>query len=81
MFRCKVCVEKSLRIADLKEEIKVLRSLTIPSNDPNDISSESLEADAILSGRQDVITIKELPKDDISEELAERDRILSGTYS
>lgn len=83
MFKCKVCAEKDQRISDLKEQIAHLRQqIALPSNDPETVPALALEADAIMSGHQHVIEIKdtELPEDDSDAEQLERDRILSANY-
>lgn len=80
MFRCKVCAEKSSRIEDLKKEIDYLRSFAFPEQ-PR-LSARHLEADAVLSGKQDIITMdldEPQPSAKAAED-AERDRIFSGSY-
>lgn len=82
MFSCRTCREKDARIADLKEQIAMLRRLALPDNNPHNPTAHALEADAILSGQQHVIEIdeSELPDTEMDAITHERDRILSGTY-
>jgi hypothetical protein len=82
MFKCKVCASKDERIADLKAQIALLTRLVVPSNDPEATPILNLEADAILTGHQHMIsaTDEEMPKDETDAVIAERDRLLSGAY-
>lgn len=75
MFRCRVCQEKDARIADLKTQIAYLSRLATPDN--SGIPLVHLEADAILSGSQEII---EVDQSKVDETISERDRLLSGTY-
>lgn len=87
--KCKVCLEKDRRIADLHEQILHLRSLAIPQSNPYNEPLVNREADATLSASTEILTVpasqnkeveeykKAQEEDDI---ISERDRLLSGTY-
>lgn len=60
LFKCKVCVEKEKRIADLKDEIRTLRRAFMST--ARDTST--MEANAILSAENMVLNI---PTDDAEE--------------
>jgi hypothetical protein len=80
IFRCRVCSEKSARISDLQAQISYLKSLLSPNTD---VSASQLEADAVLSGRQDVIELHREEPPAPAEEFdieSERDRLVAGTY-
>jgi hypothetical protein len=85
LFKCKVCAEKDRRIADLQEQIKFLRSYQTPSH-PTQVEARDLEADSLLSGKNDVIEITghniaaETESENVDDVISERDRILTGTY-
>ena len=80
MFKCKVCTEKDLRIADLKEHIRALS----PHNKASEIPLLHIEADKIMSGSDEVMEVTSEEVRGMSEEdlriLSERDRLLSGNY-
>ncbi len=84
MFNCKVCVEKTNRIADLHKQIEFLKSFQGPPT-PGAYARD-LEADAILSGQNDIIEISghniadETTLSEAEDLSSERDRILTGTY-
>lgn len=80
MFKCKVCAERAARIEDLKKEIDYLRNFAFPPQ--HELSARSLEADAVLSGKQDIINmdLDEPAPAQKAEEDRERDRIFSGSY-
>lgn len=73
-FSCKVCSEKDKRIDDLKGLLKIFTAST--QADPE---QTALEADALMSGHQEVIEITS-ESEDAEEEALEADRIFSGTY-
>lgn len=78
MFQCRLCQEKDFRIQDLKEQILDLRSLSFPKLGAAHSTLTVLEADAILSGSEEMIPVV---NDAEAEEIErERDRILSGNY-
>lgn len=86
LFRCKICDEKEKRIAELKDEIKFLRSLQDTGNDVFNESPVVREAGAILDNRGEVL-LAEASNEEQQEELekfesalSERDRIISGNY-
>lgn len=73
---CAGCIAKDAHIQDL-------RSLVVPSYKPRSLPIVELEADAIMSGQQDVIEIKEVSGDDIQtqEDIdSEAERIFSANY-
>lgn len=85
--KCRVCAEKDKqigdkdsRIADLKAQIEDLRSLVLPKNTPGVIPLVSLEADAIMSGKDEAIEIPDAQRAELDEIQSEATRILSGTY-
>lgn len=67
------------RIKDLKIQVEDLRSLTIPRSSSTGIPLIHLEADGILSGKQDTTTISDDP-DEQSKLDSEAQRILAGSY-
>lgn len=81
-WACKACQEKDARIADLKEQVAFLRELARrPETSNKSIPQVTFEADAVLSGQQAVIEIKEGETGiSINEIESERDRLLAGTY-
>jgi hypothetical protein len=80
LFRCKCCPEKDARIADLKEQVSLLRTLIFQQVEAEP-GSQELEADALLSGRQHVFEDADDTLPSIPDEASEADRILSGNYS
>ncbi len=81
MFGTKALIAQyEARIADLKAEIGALRTLVLPSSRPYHIPVGQLEADAVLSGTQDILQLTPEQSQEQDEILAERDRILSGQY-
>ncbi len=82
MFKCKRCSEKDLRITDLKEQISYLKNMLTPET--NGVPTSLMEADAIMSGRQDVIELfanAPTPSPDSEAGIqSERDRLIAGTY-
>jgi hypothetical protein len=77
-FSCSVCKEKDARISDLKDQIRLLSSLSIPDNATPSLTH--LEADAVLSATQHQIVLDDEDFGPSAAERAERDRLLSGTY-
>lgn len=82
MFSCKACPCKDAHIKSLQDEVANLRRLVIPSESAGNVLPViHLEADAILSGSQEVMQIsdKELKKqaEDANSEVS---AILSGSY-
>lgn len=72
------------RISDLHSQISDLRRIALPPVS-HSIPAVALEADAILTGRDETydptpspLTDEEMRK--VIDEISERDRILSGTY-
>lgn len=70
------------RIADLKSQIEDLRAISSLTNRTQLIPAVALEADAILSGKEETYspTYTEEEVNASMAEASERDRILSGTY-
>lgn len=79
------------RIADLKKQheqhVEVLtkqltdfRSLVLPQVKAYTIPASDLEADAVMSGRDEIIQLSKEELKELEESMSERDRILSGTY-
>lgn len=73
-------VQYEARIKDLKDEVYTLRQMVFPATRPSFIPVSQLEADAILSGRQDQIQQTEEEKATEDAILSERNAILGGTY-
>lgn len=68
MFNCKRCIEKELRIKDLKEQISYLR---LQLNPPPRINKYELEETVVMNGGgQQVVT-----QEDIEAENTENERI------
>lgn len=81
-FQCKCCPVHEARIQDLKTQIEDLKRFALPYNQVKPSLLE-MEADAILSGHQDIISLnkeEESDDSDLFELSRERDRILSGNY-
>lgn len=79
MFKCKVCIAKDSHIQDLRNQISDLRGLVLPKQAPVP-PDNVIEADAMLSGHQDIIE-SDPEAVSLAEEIqSERERILSGTY-
>lgn len=73
--------EKDARIADLIKQIEDMRSMVYPSSMPKGIPYVQLEADAIISGKEETIALTPEEIRQAEEEIAERDSLLSGTYN
>jgi len=80
MFKCKVCSEKDKRIDDLQSQIAMLRAMVTPPSTARDIPILQVEADAVLSGKQDPIGIPESQLLAWDQRQSEAHRILAGTY-
>ena len=68
------------RISDLMARISDLREVAIPKNTAYSIPLVQQEADAIMSGKDEVIELTESQLAEQDAEISERDRLLSGTY-
>lgn len=86
-FKCKCCAEKELRIHDLRDEIKSLRTLVFPQSRASHIPVLSLEVDKVLEGSHEISSLtkdqeQELTEYDKELEVAnsEADRLFAGTY-
>lgn len=80
MFKCKVCSEKDSRIADLKDQIEMLRKLAAVPTSASDIPYIAREANAILSADVSSPTV-ERPESRAEKVQREADQILLGSYS
>lgn len=84
MFGNKKLIEQyEARIADLKGQIKDLRSISLPFAQSTAIPMHALEADAILTGKEETYHpshLSEHEKREIDSAESEADRIFSGTY-
>lgn len=85
MFKCKVCAEKDKRIEDLKTQVDSLLSMVSPKTSAHTIPLNQIEADAILTGRDEVIEVEVDNLDtrrqqELIEIEREAQRILAGTY-
>lgn len=81
IFGTKKLIEQyEARIADLKKQIEDLRSLNLPKVNSYLIPANDLEADAVMSGKEEVIHLSEQELKELEEAVSERDRLLSGTY-
>jgi hypothetical protein len=47
------------RISDLHAQIADLRALVLPTRDPNGITALEIEADSIVSGKDEVIEVED----------------------
>ncbi len=81
-WACKCCKEKDGRIDDLREQVSFLRDLARrPETSNKTIPSVTFEADAVLSGQQNIVELNEGESGiAINDDDLERDRLLSGTY-
>jgi len=79
MFRCKVCAEKDARIKDLTSQVDLLRNLLSPAKS-RDIPLIAIEADAVMSGRQEPLEPTSAQMREWEALTLERDRILTGNF-
>lgn len=86
MFSCKVCIEKELRISELKDQIQYFKTVLHP--EPR-INKYEMETDFIQDGggREQLNFAAPISEEaraeqqkKIDEIQQEQDRILSGTY-
>ena len=83
MFKCKVCLEKDLRIVELKEQIAYFKNILNP---PPRINKYELQEDLIMDGGgQEIIPIEDAVVEkakaiEAEEARREEDRILTGNY-
>lgn len=81
MFKCRVCIEKDLRIKDLKDQIADLKNQLNP---PPRVQHYELQQDMLLNGGNEEEIVMENPADALSEQIAndlivrEQDMIFSG---
>ena len=81
MFGTKrLLAEKDARIAELKEQIAVLRSLVIPSQAKRVIPEVQMEADAVLSGQEEISVLNQKEVEEQEAIESEASRLLSGSY-
>lgn len=76
MFRCNACSAKDSHIADLKEQVALLRKLVFPAQ-AKTVSEEDLQRDSLLAGGSLVMDPIEMINDKINSEAA---LLLSGNY-
>ncbi len=82
-FNNKLIEQYEARIEDLKRQIEDLRALSLPHLSAQKLDKNVLEADAILSGKEEVFEPSDITPEELEAmrlEQSERDRILSGTY-
>jgi hypothetical protein len=80
LFGCRGCDAHQAHINSLLSEIESLRKLVYPSSTSNDATVDNIEANAVLNGHQDIITIASDKEQEFIETQYEADRILSGNY-
>lgn len=80
LFKCRDCALRDQHIYDLRERIADLKAITIPPAKAGAIPVLSLESDAILSGSDEIIAIKDELSDEEQAVIDEASRILAGTY-
>lgn len=91
MFGRRVAEQYEARIAELKaahsvqisilhSQISDLRKLAYNATSATHIPLVALEADAVMSQKEETITISREELERISEEQSEADRILAGNY-
>lgn len=68
------------RLVDKDKQIADLRLLVFAPPTANQIPLVALEADAVMSGKDNVIELSREETEKILEEQSEASRILSGTY-
>lgn len=74
--KCRVCEAHTKHIDSLRSEVESLRRLALPQT--NSLPMIEMEADAILSGRQDQI---EIPSYEEQRKIdTEASQLLSGSY-
>lgn len=66
------------RLTEMRARIEDLRSLVFSSSSASNIPLHSMEADAVLSGRDEVLLLH--ANEQAEEVISERDRLLSGQY-
>lgn len=68
MFQCKVCAEKDKRIEDLSKQVDLLSRLCFPTGkEPARAFQDSLEANKILDGSSEQITIDQDAEDSVGD--------------
>lgn len=80
--KCKICLEKDVRISELKEQISFLRSIAYPKPYSPLVT---LEANRILDGaNSEILEVDTSDNKDLQKEFEqaalEHDLILSGNY-
>lgn len=76
----RLILQYEARIADLKSEIENLRKLVLPANRSGDIPDVHMEADAVVSGREEVLNLQSHEESEQDAITSEASRLLSGTY-
>lgn len=80
--KCKACEAKDAHIADLKVEIKHLRSLTFPTQAQQSLPVLTIEANKVLDADQEITEVSADAETE-EERLAiqeEADRLLNASY-
>lgn len=81
LFKCKICAEREIRIADLNKQIEFYKRLLIPN--PH-LPMINTEADKLLEGGgNDIINMSIITEEQAQQARdieAESIRILTGTY-
>lgn len=78
MWNCKACQQRDRHIAALEAQVAFLKDMVAP---PASTPLIALEADAVLSGNQEVIEIPDAVElSQAEEEASERARILSANF-
>ncbi len=81
--KCKVCAEKDNLAARLADEVAFLRGLVHPPVNNSHIAVNNVEANGLLDGEQNQITIETHAAATLGlseAEIAEREALLGGTY-
>jgi hypothetical protein len=79
-FKCRVCAEKDLRIADLQAQVETLKALATPPTSASRIPLLTLEADAVMNGAHEPIKVENSEKNEFQRIESEAYRLLSGTW-
>jgi hypothetical protein len=79
-FKCRVCAEKDLRIADLQAQVETLKAFATPPTSASRIPLLTLEADAVMNGDHEAIRVEDTEKKEFERIENEAYRILSGTW-
>jgi hypothetical protein len=78
--RCRVCAEKDKRISDLHDLCARLFAVVSPPQASHRVPVVQIEADALLSGRDEQVDVSPDQRAEWDAIRAEANSILSGTY-